>query len=340
MHYTTPMIAPAVLLYLALTARRSQDWRNAIIGALLGLGLTLLGQGDPAARATLDKALKIDPDDLVAVAALAKIALEAKDAPRGIELYTKLLQFNPRDRETHLALASLKSGAGDEAGAAAEYVAVMAIAPDLATAKLLAASYRSQNKSDEEVKALEGVAVFDHKDPAPFLRIAEIRKADKDTEGAENAMRQAAERAPDDVAIHLALAKLIAEGDDLVASIEAFRSAKAKGAQGIDADLAALEAKVGMGKPIVGDATRVYFEVFARLNKRFQDLQKKNPALGGKMRARATIGADGHVERLEMLEDSVHEPSLTALVYFSLKDAKYPKAGTPIWEFVLNPVKK
>jgi hypothetical protein len=31
-----------VLLYLALTARRSQDWRSAIIGALLGLGLTLL----------------------------------------------------------------------------------------------------------------------------------------------------------------------------------------------------------------------------------------------------------------------------------------------------------
>ena len=41
-HYTTPMIAPAVLLYLALTARRSQDWRSAIIGTLLGLGLTLL----------------------------------------------------------------------------------------------------------------------------------------------------------------------------------------------------------------------------------------------------------------------------------------------------------
>jgi hypothetical protein len=42
-HYTTPMIAPAVLLYLALTARRMEDWRNAIVGALLGLGLVLLG---------------------------------------------------------------------------------------------------------------------------------------------------------------------------------------------------------------------------------------------------------------------------------------------------------
>ena len=41
-HYTTPMIAPAVLLYLALTARRKDDWRNAFIGALLGLGLSFL----------------------------------------------------------------------------------------------------------------------------------------------------------------------------------------------------------------------------------------------------------------------------------------------------------
>ena len=42
MHYTTPMIAPAVLLYLALTARSGQEWRKAIVGALLGLGLVLL----------------------------------------------------------------------------------------------------------------------------------------------------------------------------------------------------------------------------------------------------------------------------------------------------------
>jgi hypothetical protein len=41
-HYTTPMIAPAVLLYLALTARRKADWRSAFAGALLGLAFTLL----------------------------------------------------------------------------------------------------------------------------------------------------------------------------------------------------------------------------------------------------------------------------------------------------------
>jgi len=41
-HYTTPMIAPAVLFYLALTARRKVDWRSAIAGALLGLAVTIL----------------------------------------------------------------------------------------------------------------------------------------------------------------------------------------------------------------------------------------------------------------------------------------------------------
>jgi hypothetical protein len=41
-HYTTPMIAPAVLLYLALTARRKADWGGAVTGALLGLAVTML----------------------------------------------------------------------------------------------------------------------------------------------------------------------------------------------------------------------------------------------------------------------------------------------------------
>jgi len=36
------MIAPAVLLYLIITARRKVDWRNAIAGSLLGLAITLL----------------------------------------------------------------------------------------------------------------------------------------------------------------------------------------------------------------------------------------------------------------------------------------------------------
>jgi tetratricopeptide (TPR) repeat protein len=316
---------------------KAPDWEEALVG----LGLTQVGLADPAAAAaTLDRALKVEPEDPVAVFALAKLALAAGDRPKAILQYQKMLQFNPRDRDAHLSLAQLKHESGDLPGESASLEAAMAIAPDLATAKALAESFKAQARTDDEVKALEKVAQLDTRDAAPYLRISEIRKAEGDSEGALTSMRQAADRAPADPAVHLLLARLIAEGDDLVEAIEAFRDARQKGAKDVDADLAALEAKAGLGKPLVGDATRVYYEVFGRLNKRFQELQKKNPALGGKIRARATIGDDGKVEKLEMLEDTVHEATLTALVYFSLKDAKYPKAGTPGWEFVLNPVKK
>lgn len=313
------------------------DWQEALVG----LGLTLGAQGDTdGARARLDKALKIDPEDLPAVKELARLALLAKDMPKAIELYQKMLQYNPKDREAHLALAKMKAESGDLAGAAAEYEAVMGIGPDLPTAQALVDAYRALKKHDEEARALEKVAQLDPASPAPFLRIAEIRKGDNDSEGAETAMRQAAERAPADPAIHLGLARVVAAKEDLVASIEAYRTAKAKGAADAEAELGALEAKAGLGKQIVGDPNRVYAEVFARLNKRFQELQKDSPALGGKLRARVTIGAEGLASQVEMLEDTVHEPSLAALVYFSLKDAKYPKKSTPTFEFVLNPATK
>jgi tetratricopeptide (TPR) repeat protein len=284
--------------------------------------------------------LKIDPDDPVAVTAQARLALEAKDLAKVIALYGKLLQFNPRDREAHLALAKMKAETGDGAGGAVELEAAMAISPDLETARLLATTYQGLKKSDEEAKALEKVAQLDAKAPAPWLRIAEIRKADGDSEGAEHALRQASERAPDDAAVQLSLARVIAERDELISSIEAYRAAKAKGAAEAAAELNALEVKAGLGKQIVGDPNRVYAEVFARLNRGFQELQKKNSELGGKMRARVNIAADGQATQVEMLEDTVHEPSLTALVYFSLKDARYPKKSTPTFEFVLTPAGK
>ncbi|HEY3446267.1 MAG TPA: tetratricopeptide repeat protein [Myxococcales bacterium] len=310
------------------------DWQEA----LLGLGLAEAALGDAAAaRPHLERALQVDPDDLIAVDALAKLALEAKDSARAIELYGKMLQFNPRDRAAHLALAKMKTEAGDAAGAAQSCEAAMAIAPDLETARTLAGLYQSLKKNDEEVKAQETVAKLDTKDPAPYVRIADIRRGENDTEGAETALRQAAERAPNDGAIHLAIARLVAAKEDLVASIEAFRTAKAKGAADAEKELKELEEKANLGPQIVGDPNKVYGTVGARLNKQFQDLQKANPALGGKMRARVTIGADGVAGQVEMLEDTVHDGGLTALIYFSLKDAKYPKKSTPTFEFVLNP---
>jgi len=313
---------------------QAPDWQEA----LAGLGLSQLALGDDeGANTSLSKALQLDPDDLVALDALAKLSARLKDTARAIELNSRLVQLTPRDREAHLALAGMKAESADAAGAAASYEAAMAIAPDLETARKLAGIDRSLNRADAELKVQEKIAALDAKDPAPHLRLAELHQAAGDTEAAEADLRRASERAPDDAAILLSIARLVEAKGDLIATIEAFRAAKAKGAADAEPELQALEAKAGLGKPIAGDASRVYWEVGARLARRLRELQKSNPGLGGKMRARVTIGADGLAREVEMLEDTVHESSLAALVYFSLKDAKYAKRSTPTFEFVLAP---
>ena len=49
------------------------------------------------------------------------------------------------------------------------------------------------------------------------------------------------------------------------------------------------------------------------------------------------IDETGKVEQVEMVEDTVHDEVLGALVYFGLKDAGYAKEKrTPTFEFVLS----
>ena len=313
------------------------EWQEAVSG----LGLTLASLKDPAAKPTLEKALQIDPEDLAATAALARLAVEAKDVDQAIALTTKLLQVNPRDREARLSLSRMKQEKKDLAGAAADLEAALALAADTATAQALAGLYRELKRADDEARALEKVAQLNPRDAEPLLRIAELKKADGDAEGAEATLRRAAERTPGDSALLLAIARLVRAREDLVGAIEAYRVAKAKGAAEAAPELKELEAKALLPEaPLDGDVNAVYGKVFARLNRSYQERLKKGGALGGKVRVRVAIGADGQVTQVEVLEDTLHDEALGALVYFALKDAHYAKVKkTPTFEFVLGAAK-
>jgi cytochrome c-type biogenesis protein CcmH/NrfG len=313
------------------------DWQEA----LSGLGLTLAALQDGAAKAVLEKALAIDPEDLAATAALARLAVQAKDADQAIHLTAKMLESSPRDREARLSLARMKQEKQDLAGAAEQYEAAMALSQDLATAQALAGLYRELKRSDDEIRALEKVAQLSPRDAEPLLRIAELRKAEGDEGRAEKALRGAAERKPGDATLLLALARSAASRDDLIAGIEAYRLAKAEGAAEAAAELKELEAKALLAEPpLAGDVNAVYRQVFRRLQKGYRDRAKKGGAPGGKLRVRVAIAEDGKVTQVETLEDTVHDEILGALVYFSLKDAQYPKVKkSPTFEFVLGPAK-
>jgi len=317
--------------------RDAPDWEEAIVG----LGLTLAAQGDTAgARQKLERALQIDPEDFVAIQALAKLVLEANDTDAAIALYTRLVAFNARDRESCIALGKLKETKGDLAGAAADYEAAMKVAPDAALAKALANVYRELGNAEGELRALEKVILLDN-DVAPLLRMAELKQKEKDLEGAEVALRTATERSPDDGAIRLSLARVIRERDDIIGAIEAYRTAVAKGAKEGEGELKELEASASLtGKPIAGSVKKGYEQVFQLLYKQFQVRRTTNPNLGGKLRVRVTIDEQGKATQVDVLEDTVHDGALGALVYFALKDAVFPKkASSPAFEFVLNPAK-
>ncbi len=313
------------------------DWQEAVSG----LGLTLAALKDPAAKAVLEKALELDGDDLATTAALARIAVEANDSDAAVRLTSKMLESNPRDRDAHLALAKMKEEKKDFAGAVEQYEAAMAFSQDLATAQVLAGLYRELKRPDQEVRALEKVGLLSPQSVEPLMRIAELKKADGDVDGAEAALRKAAERKPGDAALALALARAERDRDELISAIEAYRAARAKGAAEAAAELKDLEAKALLPEAaLAGDVNAVYGQVFGRLQKSYRERAKQGRAAGGKLRVRVAIGEDGKVTQVETVEDTLHDEILGALVYFSLKDARYPKVKkAPTFEFVLGPQK-
>ncbi|MGI5860522.1 MAG: tetratricopeptide repeat protein [Myxococcales bacterium] len=326
-------LAEAKLAYEAVLAK-APDWEEALVG----LGLTLEQMGDPAAKGLFERALKVDPDDVRAIRALAKIAVEAKDADLAIALQSKLLEFDPQNAEARVAVGRMKLQKGDIEGAAADFEAAMEVSPNRDTAQALADAYRALARAHDEIRVLERLAQYDEADPAPLLRVAELRQADKDLEGAEGALRQAAERKPDDAAIQLTLARLLRQRDDLVGSIEAYRLARERGAEGVDQELAELEKTAALpDKPLRGGINRLYNDVFRRLNKEFLARQEANRNLGGKFSVKVTIGEGEKAASVELIEDTVHDPVLAALVYFCFKDASYPKEKprTVTFEYVL-----
>lgn len=310
--------------------------------ALLGLGLAQVALKDPAARATLEKTLAIDPDDFVAESAVARLVFEGNDVEASLHHYEKLLHFSPKDRALRLGRAKLLEQKGDLAAATTDYEAAQALGIDLPTTKTLVELYKKQNRADDEIKLLERIAQLEPTTVEPFMRIAELRRAENDNDGTEVALRAAAERKPDDPSIPLAIARLVKQKDELIPAIEAFRFAKSKGAAEADGELKELEAKAGLGTPPSGDVNRIYKEVDSRIRKMFQARLKENPnLLGGTLKMKVTVVPTGKASGVEILENSVKDDILAASAYFNLKDADYPKEKrTPTFEFVVATVKR
>lgn len=315
--------------------------------ARAGLGLTLLQAGKAAdAKAELDKAIKGWPDQPSVLQALLKIQRDAKDAKAAAGTATRLAELQPKDPEVRKILADLRFDEGNKAEAAKEYERWLRVAaPNAEVLVRLEALYRELKDADGEERTLQVHASVEKDDPAPSLRLAELAEAKGNAEVAEGHLLEAIERDPKNAAPHLQLARLRSKREAYFDSLAAYRTASAmegEAATTAKAERAELEKKLKLpAKPPKGSVDAIYNAVAKGLNDFYLERKKAKPALAGDLKIRVRVKATGEVESVDVLNDTVGDPLLTAHVYFALNDAVYPKQKRePVFEFELGSAKK
>lgn len=310
-----------------------------------GLGLTLAAQKkDADALKELKRAIEQQPEQPAALNVLIALSTAAKD-PSTIKAAAALADLKPKDRDARKKLADLRFDAGDKAGAAKEYDRLVRLGdPEVAVVKRLAALDRELGDTEGEERALQSQAAFDAKSPEANLRLAEIKLARKDQEGAEAQWLEAIARDPNQSVAFIGIAKLKIDQGKSYEALENYRSA-------LKVDPANAEAKAEVTRltqefklpkrNFAGSFNHIYFAVEASLGKLYEEKKAARPALAGIIKVRVRVLKSGVADGVDVLEDTLKDPALIGHVYFTLKDAEYPKQKSePIYEFVLGKVKK
>lgn len=310
--------------------------------AQLGLATVLESLGDTkGARAALDAAIAIDGSDPVTLRKLAAILLLEGDTAAVLPIYEKLLALHPGDVQVMRRLGELHRSQGDLEGAAQAFERLQSAAPDIDVARQLVEIYAALARAQDEQRALEDLARLDETASVDvYRRLFELRAQDGDAEGAEAALRQAIARAPEDLSLRALLARNLGDRGELIPAILAHREAITLGVGDLRADLRALEARAGLpAQPLRGNVSRLYNLVHLHLKKALAQRHKNQPWLGGELGVRATIGEAGKVGAVQITKNTLQDPELTALVYFSILDAHLPgeRPRSVSFEFVLLP---
>lgn len=309
-----------------------------------GLGLTLAAAKKSAeALAELKKAIAMMPEQPKALDALIELSKATKD-PDTVNAAAALAELRPKDHDARKTLADLRFDKGDKAGAAKDYERLLRLGnPELPVVQRLAAIYRDLKDDENEERTLQTLAALEPSKADANLRLAELKLAKGDSEGAEAQWLEVIARDPKSVTAWERLAKLKLDQKKLNEALEAYRAAlKLEGSRD-DLKTAADELEAQFKLPrrtYAGSFNHVFYAVQASLSKLYDERKAAAPGLAGVYKARVRVTKEG-VAGVDMLEDSVNDPVLLGHLYFTLKDAEYPKQkAEPIYEFVLGKPKK
>jgi predicted Zn-dependent protease len=305
------------------------------VEAHVGLARLAAAAGDAVvARAEAEAALLALPEHAPALAILADLAAQAGDRAGAATLLYRVVAASPRDRAARVALARLLKEKGDPAAARDQWKAALALREDADGLVSLAEVSRLGGDVAAEQKALERLSQIDP-GSAEWRRIAEIRLAANDLDGAEKALRRTLARDARDPASNLALGRILVKTGRLQEALEALRAAGAPGA----ADRAELEQRLNVQRTPKADVAGLQRSVGALIDKTYRQRLKESPRLSGRLTVRATVDASGTAALIEVLEDSVHDEDVRACAYWNLRDATYPseKPGRYSFTFALTP---
>lgn len=311
-----------------------------------GLGLVLAKQGKTTeARTELMKAVEQWPEQPAALRELVKIDQSTKAAslPKHLGLLADLM---PKDREARRLVATLKWDMGDRAGALVEYERLLKLGnPDLEVASRLFELYAEKKDPDGEERAALLLAGLDKQAVPPLVRIAELKIARKDLDGAEKTLLEALERNRDLSDTWHRLGQLALSKNQPLVALERFRNGRGKSAPKAaecDAEAKKLEESFKLpAKQAKGSVDRIYGMVAKTLEEFYTARKRASPQLKGTLKVRVKVTGEGVVESSEVIEDTLADPLLAGHAAFALRDAEFEKKRRePVFEFELGPVKK
>jgi tetratricopeptide (TPR) repeat protein len=321
------------VLYRAQAAERrerypfaAEDYR-AVLGAdpqdaeaHLGLARVARAQGDlDGAEREAKAALEVAPALFGAHALLAGIALDRGDAAGAADRWRQAVEASPRDRAARVTLAKLLARNGDAKGAMEEWRAAVRLKEDAESLAALAQAAKAANDPAVELEAIEKLSALDPS-AAEWRRVAEIRLAAKDWDGAEKALRRALARDPRDPVANAGLGQVQLQRGQLQEAVEAFR----QGGDGAKDDLARLERRLNLERISRPDVGALQKAVQALVDRTYRARLAAAPSLSGSLKLRVTVGPSGAASLVEILEDSVDDADVRACAYWNLRDASYP----------------
>jgi Flp pilus assembly protein TadD len=180
---------------------------------LSSLGIVYLQKHDwKMAQAVLDRALKINPKDPVAIEYLAAVYVGLNQASAGETLYSKMVASDPASSAVALGLAHLRIAQGRDPEAEKGIRAYLAVAPKDTDAMKLLADLRFRQKDYAAAEAISRQVIQGNPDdPSGYMAMASLFEARKQPKEAIAQYREVLKRGDNPIAANN-LAWLLAEG--------------------------------------------------------------------------------------------------------------------------------